>query len=47
MIREEWQTWCMMVVAVVLYIFVIFFAGCAAEPTAPIQYYRAQYGFTP
>ena len=48
MIRDEWYTWCIMAIAVVLYIVVIFFAGCAGpEPPAPIQYYRAQYGFTP
>ena len=47
MIRDEWQTWLMMTIAVILYIFVVFFAGCASDPPAPIEYYRAQFGFTP
>jgi hypothetical protein len=47
MIRDEWYMWAMMATAIILYIFVIFFAGCAADPPAPIEYYRQQYGFTP
>lgn len=41
----RWIVWGILIWAGFVYFFLM--AGCAADPPAPIQYYREQYGFTP
>jgi hypothetical protein len=48
MIRDEWQNWFYMLLAVGVVLWVAALFGCASpDPPAPIQAYRAAYGFPP
>jgi len=47
MIRDEWQTWAYMLLAVVVVLWVVALFGCASEPESPITMYRVMYGFEP
>lgn len=46
-IRDEWQMWFYMVLAVAVTLWILALFGCANDPPAPIQAYREAYGFTP
>ena len=46
MIRDEWQNWLYMLLAVVVVLWILALFGCASnDPIPPIQAYREAYGF--